>query len=161
MKTCKSASDFAKVRESRIRWPICGITGEIVGLSTCWALNHTMKATLIILTMLASVFAASAQQPVTATAEDGRKVLLYPNGQWRLLRGSAAQVDHSVSQEGIQDHIYEFIQDYTLGSGQESIRFRRGERYRGRILMNHHAEVEVNGVSYSVPRGVLSDKHLD
>jgi len=27
--------------------------------------------------------------------------------------------------------------------------------------MNHHAEVEVNGVSYSVPRGVLSDKHLD
>ena len=161
MKTCKSASDFAKVRESRICWPICGITGEIVGLSTCWALNHTMKATLIILTMLASVFAASAQQPVTATAEDGRKVLLYPNGQWRLLRGSAAQVDHSVSQEGIQDHIYEFIQDYTLGSGQESIRFRRGERYRGRILMNHHAEVEVNGVSYSVPRGVLSDKHLD
>ena len=120
-----------------------------------------MKATLIILTMLATVFAASAQQPVTATAEDGRKVLLYPNGQWRLLRGSAAQVDHSVSQEGIQDHIYEFIQDYTLGSGQESIRFRRGERYRGRILMNHHAEVEVNGVSYSVPRGVLSDKHLD
>jgi len=158
MKTCKSASDFAKVRESRICWPICGITGEIVALCT---LNHTMKATLIILTMLASVFAASAQQPVTATAEDGRKVLLYPNGQWRLLPGSAAQVDHSVSQEGIQDHIYEFIQDYTLGSGQESIRFRRGERYRGRILMSHHAEVEVNGVSYSVPRGVLSDKHLD
>ena len=27
--------DFAKVRESRICWPIRGITGEIVGLSTC------------------------------------------------------------------------------------------------------------------------------
>jgi hypothetical protein len=37
------------------------------------------------------------------------------------LRGSAAQVDHSVSQEGIQDHIYEFIQDYTLGSGQSIV----------------------------------------
>ena len=72
---------FRKSEKSRICWPICGITGEIVGLSTCWALNHTMKATLIILTMLASVFAANAQQPVTATAEDGRKVLLYPNGQ--------------------------------------------------------------------------------
>jgi hypothetical protein len=122
-----------------------------------------MKATLIILTMLASVFAASAQQPVIATAEDGRKVLLYPNGQWRLLRGTALQGDHSVSQAGVQDHIYEFIQDYTLrlGSGQESIRFRRGERYRGRILMNHHAEVDVNGVSYAVPRAVLSAQHRD
>ena len=120
-----------------------------------------MKATLIIFTMLASALAASAQQPVTATAEDGRKVLLYPNGQWRLLRGTAPQGDHSVSQEGVQDHIYEFTQDCTIGSGQESIRFRRGERYRGRIFMNHHAEVDVNGVSYSVPRGVLSDKHLD
>jgi hypothetical protein len=120
-----------------------------------------MKATLIILTMLASVFAASAQQPVIATTEDGRKVLLYPEGSWRLLRGTAPQADHSVSQQGVQDHIYEFIQDYTLGSGQASIRFRRGDRYRGRILMNHHAEVEVNGVSYSVPRAVLSDKHLD
>jgi hypothetical protein len=120
-----------------------------------------MKASLIILTMLASALGASAQQPVTATAEDGRKVLLYPNGQWRLLHGTAPQVDHSVSQEGVQDHIYEFIQDYTLGSGQGSIRFRRGERYRGRILMNHHAEVEVNGVSYSVPRVVLSAQHRD
>jgi len=27
--------------------------------------------------------------------------------------------------------------------------------------MNHHAEVDVNGVSYAVPRAVLSDKHLD
>jgi hypothetical protein len=120
-----------------------------------------MKATLIILTMLASVFAASAQQPVSATTEDGRKVLLYPEGSWRLLRGTAPQGDHSVSQQGVQDHIYEFIQDYTLGSGQASIRFRRGDRYRGRILMNHHAEVEVNGVSYSVPRAVLSAQHRD
>ena len=120
-----------------------------------------MKATLILVAMLASVFAAGARQPVTATTEDGRKVLLYPNGQWRLLRGTAAQVDHSLSQEGVQDHIYQFVEDYTIGSGQASIRFRRGERCRGRILMNHHAEVEVNGVSYPVPRAVLSDKHLD
>src|SRR5207248_11743617 len=110
-----------------------------------------MKATLIILTMLASIFAASAQQPVTATAEDGRKVLVYPNGQLRLLRGSAAQVDHSVLQEGIQNHIYEFIQDYTLGSGQESIRFGREALYRCRIFMNHHAAVEVNAVSDLAP----------
>jgi hypothetical protein len=120
-----------------------------------------MKATLIILTILASVFAASAQQPVIATTEDGRKVLLYPNGQWRSLRGNAEQVDHSVSQAGVQDHIYEFVQDYTIGSGQASIRFRRGERYRGRIFMNHRAEVDVNGVSYSVPRAVLSFKQFD
>jgi hypothetical protein len=120
-----------------------------------------MKTTLIILTMLTSVFSASAQQPVTATTEDGRKVLLYPDGQWRLLGGTAPQVDHPVPQQGVQNHIYEFIQDYTLGSGQASIRFRRGDRYRGRILMNHQAEVEVNGVSYSVPRGVLSAKHFD
>ena len=120
-----------------------------------------MKATLIILMMLASVFAASAEQPVIATTEDGRKVLLYPGGQWRLLRGTAPQGDHSVSQEGVQDHIYEFTQDYTVGSGEASIRFRRGERYRGRILANHHAEVDVNGVSYSVPRAVLSAKQLD
>jgi hypothetical protein len=120
-----------------------------------------MKATLIILTMLASALAASAQQPVTATTEDGRKVLLYPNGQWRLLRGTGPQVDHSISQQGVQDHIYQFVQDYTIGSGQASIRFRRGDRYPGRIFMNHHAEVDVNGVSYAVPRAVLSDKHLD
>src|SRR5207244_10531480 len=108
-----------------------------------------MKATLIILTMLASALAARAQQPVTATTEDGRKVLLYPNGQWRLLRGTAPQVDHSVSQEGVQDHIYEFIQDYTIGSGQASIRFRRGERYRGRRFMQHHAKVDGHSVAYS------------
>jgi hypothetical protein len=120
-----------------------------------------MKAPLIILTMLTGALAASAQQPVIATTEDGRKVLLYPEGSWRLLRGTASPVDHSVSQQGVQDHIYQFIQDYTIGSGQASIRFRRGERYPGRIFMNHHAEVDVNGVSYSVPRGVLSDKHLD
>jgi predicted porin len=60
-----------------------------------------MKATLIILTMLASALAASAQQPVTATTEDGRKVLLYPNGQWRLLRATGPQVDHSVSQVAV------------------------------------------------------------
>src|SRR5260370_19387935 len=105
-----------------------------------------MKATLIILTMLASALAASAQQPVTATTEDGRKVLLYPNGQWRLLRGTAPQVEHSLSQEGAQDHIYEFIQDYTIGSGQASIRFRCGESYRVRTFMNHHAYTDANGV---------------
>jgi len=35
MRTCKSADDFARMRESRICWLIHGITGEIVGLSTC------------------------------------------------------------------------------------------------------------------------------
>ena len=115
-----------------------------------------MKTTLAILALLASAVIAGAQQPVPATTEDGRKVLLYPDGTWRLVRGSVPAVNRSVSQEGVQDHTYEFIQDYTLqlGYGQASLRFRRGERYRGRILVDH-AEVEVNGVSYSVPRGVL------
>jgi len=48
-----------------------------------------MKATLIILTMLASALAASAQQPVTATTEDGRKVLLYPMANGAYCAGLA------------------------------------------------------------------------
>ena len=35
MRTRESADDFAEMRESRICWLIRGITGEIVGLSTC------------------------------------------------------------------------------------------------------------------------------
>ena len=35
MRTRESADDFVKMRESRICWLIRGITGEIVGLSTC------------------------------------------------------------------------------------------------------------------------------
>jgi hypothetical protein len=63
----------------------------------------------------------------------------------------------SVSKEGIPEHTYEIIQDYTvrtLSSGW-SIRLRRGERYHGRILVDH-AEVDINGFSFNVPSGILS-----
>ena len=59
------------------------------------------------------------------------------------------------SREGVVEHTYEFIQDYTLRiSDTQSIRFRRGDRYSGRILADH-AEIDLSGVSYSVPRNVL------
>ena len=123
-----------------------------------------MKATLIILTMLASALAASAQQPVTATAEDGRKVhYSIPMANGAYCAGLPHKSIIPVSQERRSGpHLTNSYKNYTIGSGQASIRFRRGERYPGRILMNHHAEVDVNGVSYSVPRGVLVPiKHLD
>ena len=46
-----------------------------------------MKATLIILTMLASALAASAQQPVTATTEDGRKYYSIPRAHGACCAG--------------------------------------------------------------------------
>jgi hypothetical protein len=63
----------------------------------------------------------------------------------------------SVSKEGMPEHIYELLQDYTISTPGSawSIRLRRGERYRGRILVDH-AEVDIDGVSYSVPSGILS-----
>jgi hypothetical protein len=63
----------------------------------------------------------------------------------------------SVSKEGMPEHIYELLQDYTISTPGSawSIRLRRGERYRGRILVDH-AEVDINGVSYNVPSGILS-----
>jgi hypothetical protein len=64
----------------------------------------------------------------------------------------------SVSKEGMPEHTYELLQDYTIvipGTTDLRRRLRRGERYHGRILIDH-AEIDINGISYSVPSGILS-----
>jgi len=61
----------------------------------------------------------------------------------------------SVSKEGMPEHTYELLQDYTVDYGTWRRRLRRGERYHGRILIDH-AEIDINGISYTVPRVILS-----
>jgi hypothetical protein len=48
-----------------------------------------------------------------------------------------AKPTYSRSQEGIPEHLYELTQDYTIHLGEILIRLRRGERYHGRILVDH------------------------
>jgi DNA polymerase III alpha subunit (gram-positive type) len=64
---------------------------------------------------------------------------------------------YSRSQEGIPEHTYELLQDYTIDFGGVRIRLRRGEQYRGRILVDH-AEIDRDGRSYNVPSGILWPK---
>jgi hypothetical protein len=64
------------------------------------------------------------------------------------------QPTYSRSQEGIPEHTYELTQDYKIDFGGVTIRFRRGERYHGRILVDH-AEIDRDGRSYNVPSGIL------
>ena len=64
------------------------------------------------------------------------------------------QPTYSRSQEGIPEYTYELTQDYKIDLGGITIRFRRGERYRGRILVDH-AEIDRDGKSYTVPSGIL------
>ena len=61
----------------------------------------------------------------------------------------------SVSKEGMPEHTYELLQDYTIERPGWSKRVRRGERYHGRILVDH-AEIDIGGFSYTVPSGILS-----
>jgi hypothetical protein len=61
---------------------------------------------------------------------------------------------YSRSQEGIPERTYELVQDYTVNLGAVRIRFRRGEQYHGRILVDH-AEIDRDGRSYTVPSGIL------
>jgi multidrug efflux pump subunit AcrA (membrane-fusion protein) len=67
---------------------------------------------------------------------------------------AAQSTPHSRSQEGIPEHTYELLQDYTIGFGGVSIRLRRGQQYHGRILVDH-AEIDRDGRSYTVPSGIL------
>ena len=60
-----------------------------------------------------------------------------------------------MSQEGVPEHTYELLQDYTINMGGWSKRVRRGERYHGRICVDH-AEIDRSGVSYTVHSGILS-----
>jgi hypothetical protein len=64
------------------------------------------------------------------------------------------QPTYSRSQEGIPEHTYELTQDYKIVFAGVTIRFRRGEQYHGRILVDH-AEIDRDGRSYNVPSGVL------
>jgi len=78
-----------------------------------------MKATLIILTILTSALAASAQQPVTATTEDGRKVLLYPvaNGAYCGRTGPQSR-SFRLSRGRSGPHLRIHNKINTIGSGQ-------------------------------------------
>ena len=67
---------------------------------------------------------------------------------------AAQSSPHSRSQEGMPEHTYELLQDYTIGFGDVRIRLRRGEQYHGRILVDH-AEIDRDGRSYMVPSGIL------
>jgi multidrug efflux pump subunit AcrA (membrane-fusion protein) len=67
---------------------------------------------------------------------------------------AAQSTPHSRSQEGMPEHTYELLQDYTIGFGGVSIRLRRGEQYHGRVLVDH-AEIDRDGRSYTVPSGIL------
>jgi vacuolar-type H+-ATPase subunit I/STV1 len=67
------------------------------------------------------------------------------------------QPTYSRSQEGVPEHTYELLQDYTIKIGGWSKRVRRGERYHGRILVDH-AEIDIDGSSYPVPSGILWPK---
>ncbi len=64
------------------------------------------------------------------------------------------QPTYSRSQEGIPEHTYELTQDYKIDFGGVTIRFRRGEQYHGRILVDH-AEIDRDGRSFNVPSGIL------
>jgi hypothetical protein len=64
------------------------------------------------------------------------------------------QPAYSRSQEGIPERTYELTQNYKIDFGGTTIRFRRGERYHGRILVDH-AEIDRDGKSYTVPSGIL------
>ncbi len=70
-----------------------------------------------------------------------------------------SELTTSRSKEGIPEHTYELLQDHTIqirvGVNGASIRLRRGERYRGRIL-GDHAEIDINGISYWVPSSTLA-----
>ena len=61
----------------------------------------------------------------------------------------------SVSQEGVREHTYELLQDYTINMGGWSKRVRICQHYHGRIFVDH-AEIDISGVSYTVPSGILS-----
>ena len=60
-----------------------------------------------------------------------------------------------MSQEGVRKHTYELLQDYTINMGGLSKRVSRGQRYDVRTLVDH-AEIDISGVSYTVPSGISS-----
>ena len=75
-------------------------------------------------------------------------------------RARARQTSGAVtSLEGVPEHTYEITQDHTIqiraGINGASIHLKRGERYSGRILADH-AEIDIKGISYWVPVGILS-----
>jgi sRNA-binding protein len=64
----------------------------------------------------------------------------------------------SRSKEGAIEPLYQLTRDHTIqirfGPNGASIRLKRGERYPGRIL-GDHGEIDINGISYWVPSGLL------
>ena len=65
-----------------------------------------------------------------------------------------------MSQEGVREHTYELLQDYTINMGGWSKRVRRGQRYDGRIFVDH-AEIDISGVSYTVLRAFCLHRKIE
>ena len=57
-----------------------------------------MKIAYLIFPILSSVTFVCAQQPIGATTDDGRKILVYPDGTWRLQK-QASPEPHSETSE--------------------------------------------------------------
>jgi len=106
-------------------------------------LNHTHEATLIILTMLASLLAASANNRSLLTTWKTAlhaKYYLFPNGKWRYCADLAHKSIIRLYQGRAFRPHHEFIprlHDRFRSGRVHSECPGAGERYRGRIFMNH------------------------
>ena len=72
----------------------CDITGY-QGRSPCLVslgnMCNLLKIAHLIFPIILGTTFVWAQQPITATTEDGRKILVYPDGTWRLFKQTGAE----------------------------------------------------------------------
>lgn len=86
-----STTTLTNLSEQRLRsrelwaWPF-----RLFGQTARHALV-VMKTIIIIVSFFVVAMTAFAQQPTTATTDDGRKISLYPDGTWRLLRATPSE----------------------------------------------------------------------
>jgi hypothetical protein len=114
---------------------------------------------------MALVFYISPEAPAQCAVEISRVLKEHPSLHVRMgihsgpvsgvviqpITGSAP----SVSQEGVRERTYELLQDYTINMGGWSKRVRRGQRYHGRIFVDH-AEIDISGSRILSLRASLS-----
>jgi hypothetical protein len=54
-------------------------------------MRNVLKIAYLLFSILLGATFVWAQQPITATTEDGRKILIYPDGTWRLFKETGAE----------------------------------------------------------------------
>ena len=102
--------------------------------------------------------AAQADASLTASPETGSERLQAAEQQHQTGIQQKAQPIPSRSPEIAPERTYEITRDYVIGGdtgGEVIMRLKRGERYRGRILIDG-TEIDINGTSCTVPNDVLS-----